>query len=479
MANLIIPRVRVLWGDVNLTSYTGGGGAPEVFSTEGEKGAPIVYDISVNISAEGDGPTAEMKWDPTAKGFAAYEYFVQNPEFMKKQISVEFFYPKGKKIVFMFVWAGQTINYGNDMTVTVKMISELGGLINANLRNTAQAHDEDKGVKFLDAMKKNQKQFGLDEFPDLLKFSKSAEEYANKATTVSVYGSDVTFGSSTANIAKQMGAVTFGNNIEKANVIIFTPYSYKGSKEEVIDASTVQGGTSPDPSKRYGYILGPAIIDTLTRSAMWKPPQQDNNRTPASQPIVINPKDNKDKIQKPTSNPQEKSGTAASKPTSAPLGTANNRGSSNVQALSNPEAPDRQNALNQEKAAELQMSTFMCPLLVGVKPHDIVFVPSLSGKYIEDWIVQNVSYTQSNGNVTVNLDATRIIGTGTPMQETIGENFKKIAKDKKLIGPDASLESWEKYAWGLPSQAGTPSASDAAAKEAAEVKYYNDRYGEA
>ena len=479
MANLIIPRVRVLWGDVNLTSYTGGSGAPEVFSTEGEKGAPIVYDISVNISAEGDGPTAEMKWDPTAKGFAAYEFFVQNEEFMKKQISVEFFYPKGKKIVFMFVWAGQTINYGNDMTVTVKMISELGGLINANLRNTAQAHDEDKGVKFLDAMKKNQKQFGLDGFPDLLKFSKSAEEYANKATTVSVYGSDVTFGSSTANIAKQMGAVTFGNNIEKANVIIFTPYSYKGSKEEVIDASTVQGGTSPDPSKRYGYILGPAIIDTLTRSAMWKPPQQDNNKTPASQPVVIDAKKNKDKVQKQVSNPQEKSGTTAAKPTSSPLGTANNRGSSNVQALSNPEAPDRQNALNQEKAAELQMSTFMCPLLVGVKPHDIVFVPSLSGKYIEDWIVQNVSYTQSNGNVTVNLDATRIIGTGTPMQEKIGENFKKIAKDKKLIGPDASLESWEKYAWGLPSQAGTPSASDAAAKEAAEVKYYNDRYGEA
>ena len=479
MANLIIPRVRVLWGDVNLTSYTGGGGAPEVFFTEGEKGAPIVYDISVTISAEGDGPTASMKWDPTSKGFAAYEYFVQNEEFMKKQISIEFFYPKGKKIVFMFVWAGQTINYGNDMTITVKMTSELGGLINANLRNTAQAHDEEKGVKFLDAMKKNQKQFGLDEFPDLLKFSKSAEEYANKATTVSVYGSDVTFGTSTANIARQMGASTFGNNIEKANVIIFAPYSYKGSKEEVIDASTVQGGTSPDPSKRYGYILGPAIIDTLTRTASWKPPQQDNNRTPASQPIVIDAKKNKDKIQKQVSNPQEKAGTTANKPTSSPLGTANNRGSSNVQALNNPEAPDRQNALNQEKAATLDMNTFMCPLLVGIKPNDIVFVPSLSGKYIEDWIVQDVSYTQSNGNVTVNLNATRIIGTGTPMQETIGENFKKIAKDKKLIGPDASLEGWEKYAWGLPSQAGTPSASDAAAKEAAEVKYYNDRYGEA
>jgi len=479
MANLIIPRVRVLWGDVNLTSYTGGGGAPEVFKLEEEKGASIVYDISVNISAEGDGPTAEMKWDPTAKGFAAYEFFVQNEEYMKKQISVEFFYPQGKKIVFMFVWAGQSINYGNDMTITVKMTSELGGIVNANLRNTAQAHDEEKGIKFLDAMKKNQKQFGLDEFPDLLKFSTAAEEYANKATAISIYGSDMTFGSSTANIAKQMGAVTFANNVGKANIIIFAPYSYKGSKEEVLDASDVEGGTTPDPAKRYGYILGPSIINTLTRSASWKPPQQDNTKTPSSQPVVIDAKKNKDKVQNPVTNPQNKSGTTAAKPTSSPLGTANNRGSSNVQALSNPEAPDRQNANNQEKAAELQMNTFMCPLLVGIKPHDIVFVPSLSGKYIEDWIVQNVSYAQSNGNVTVNLDATRVIGTGTPMQEKIGEKFKKIAEEKKLIGPNASLESWDKYAWGLPTKKGTPSATDAAAKEAAEVKYYNDRYGEA
>ena len=479
MANLIIPRVRVLWGDVNLTSYTGGGGAPEVFKTEGEKGASIVYDITVDISAEGDGPKAQMKWDPTAKGFAAYEFFVQNEEYMKKQISIEFFYPQGKKIVFMFVWAGQSINYGNDMTITVKMTSELAGIVNANLRNTAQAHDEEKGIKFLDAMKKNQKQFGLDEFPDLLKFSTAAEEYANKATAISIYGSDMTFGSSTANIAKQMGSVTFANNIEKANIVIFAPYSYKGSKEEVIDASEREGGKSPDPEKRYGYILGPSIINTLTRSASWKPPQQDNTKTPSSQPVVIDAKKNKDKVQNPVTNPQNKSGTTAAKPTSSPLGTANNRGSSNVQALSNPEAPDRQNANNQEKAAELQMNTFMCPVLVGIKPHDIVFVPSLSGKYIEDWIVQNVSYTQSNGTVTINVDATRVIGTGTPMQEKIGEKFKKIAEEKNLIGPNASLESWDKYAWGLPTKKGTPSATDAAAKEAAEVKYYNDRYGEA
>ena len=447
MANLRIPRVRVFWGDVSLTSYVGGGGAPEVFSTEGERGAPIVYDVSVTVNSEGEGPTGEFKWDPTGPGFAAYEFFVTSEEYMKKTITVEFFYPDGKKIVFIFVWAGQSINYGNNMEITVKLVSELAGLINANIRSTAQANDEDKGATFLDSMKRTQKQYGLEKFKDLLKFSGQAEKYASKATLISAYGSDSTFGANIANTAKQMGASTFGSNIGEASVIIFAPYSYKGSKDEVIDASSLQAGQSPDPTKRYGYILGPSIIDTLTRTAIWKPPQQDNTKTPSSQLVTQAPKKDKDRIQNPTSNPQEKSGTTAAQATTSPLGITVNKASSNIQALNNPEAPDRQNALNQEKAADLQMSTFLCPVLVGIKPYDIVFVPSFSGKFIEDWIVDSVSYTQSNGKITVAIGANRVIGTGTPMQKAPADKFKALAEGKKLIGANASLESWDEYAW--------------------------------
>lgn len=471
MANLRIPRVRVFWGDINLTSYTGGGGAPEVFTTEGEEGAPIVYDITVTVNAEGEGPTGEFKWDPTAKAFAVYEYLVTNEEYMKKQITVEFFYPDGKKIVFVFVWAGQSINYGNNMEVTVKLVSELAGLINANVRSTAQANDEDKGATFIDSMKRTQKQYGLEGFKNLLKFSSQAEQYASKATLISAYGTDTTFGANIANTAKQMGASTFGSNIGEAQVIIFAPYSYKGSKDEVIDASSLQAGQSPDPSKRYGYILGPSIIDTLTRTAIWKPPQQDNTKTPASQPVARDPKRAKNEIQNPVSNPQEKSGTTAAKATTSPLGVTVNKASSNIQALNNLEAPDRQNALNQEKAADLQMSTFLCPVLVGIKPYDIVFVPSLAGKFIEDWIVDSVSYTQSNGKITVSIGANRIIGTGTPMQKAPADKFKAIAEGKKLIGPDASLESWDNYAW----MSSSPKAPVAETEE----QYYNRIYGEA
>ena len=98
MANLRIPRVRVFWGDINLTSYKGGGGAPKVFTTKGEKEGPIVYDVTVTVNAEGEGPTGEFKFDPTGPGFAVYEYLVTNEEYMKKQITVEFFTLTAKKL---------------------------------------------------------------------------------------------------------------------------------------------------------------------------------------------------------------------------------------------------------------------------------------------------------------------------------------------------------------------------------------------
>jgi hypothetical protein len=119
-----------------------------------------------------------------------------------------------------------------------------------------------------------------------------------------------------------------------------------------------------------------------------------------------------------------------------------------VQSKENPYGPDRQNALNQEKNAKLNFSTFMCPLLVGIKPHDILYIPSLSGQFMEDWIVQSVGYSAQNGSVEVSVQASRVVGLGTPMNEEAAKKFKESATSQGLIGPNATLEAWEKYAWG-------------------------------
>ena len=51
---------------------------------------------------------------------------------------------------------------------------------------------------------------------------------------------------------------------------------------------------------------------------------------------------------------------------------------------------------------------WMVPYLVGIKPRDIVAIPSLAGDFIEDWVVTDVSYTQQDtGEVMVSIQGVR------------------------------------------------------------------------
>ena len=444
------PRVRVFWGDINLSAYNGDQGFP--------KDTPVVYDIQVDSADQTEGGTGSMRWDPTGPGGALYEWFVTKEEYMKKQITVEFFYPRGKKIVFYFVWAGQDISYGNDMTITIKLQSELAGLVNANPRNVAQAYDEKKGTGMVNAMDKIKNQFGVEKYKDIIQYNPFTLEYWKQVKIGTYYANDTTLGGGVSQLAKQTGDKVTANNIGGSSLIVFPPYSWKDPKTkkepEVLNGFTDIGtGKSPDPKQRYGYILGPAIISSMKREASLPPPQKTNTNTPNTQQFVTNTKDSKTTASqnpKPAPTAAAQNQTAAAKPTSSPIGTANGRANPGTGFVANPYGPDRQNALNQENVSKLSLDTLMCPLLVGVKPNDILFIPSFTGNFMEDWEVKSVGYTQSNGNVTVNIQATRIFANSSPMNKTAYDKFLAFAKQQGLIGPDATLENWDAYAWSLP-----------------------------
>jgi hypothetical protein len=442
---LLSPRVRVLWGDINLSAYNGKLPFPQ--------GAPLVYDVEVDLQAEGEGPTGSFKWDPTGPGMKVYELFVTSKEYMQKYITVEFFYPQRKKMTLFFTWAGQSINYGNDMTITVKLQSRLSGLVNANQRNVAQSYEEKKGSAVPNVYDRTQEQYGV---KGIVEYNEYALQHLKTVKLENVYANDSTLGSVVGQIAKQTGDQTFPSNIGTEKIIIFPPYSQKtgGKEQEVLNGATDIGvGQAPDPKKRYGYVVGPAVFNTLQRDSTWKPPQQSNDNTPGSQPFAKDPKkDSSTVTQNPPAQPQT-STQATTKPTSSPLGTSSARPNPGVRNKDNPLGPDRQNALNNEKSAKLQMDTLMCPVLVGIKPHDIIFVPSLTGDFMEDWIVQSVGYSQNNGQVNVNIAASRIFGNASPMNKAAYNKFLAFAKNLGLVGPNANLEAWDLYAWGKP---GTP-----------------------
>lgn len=431
--NLILPRVRVMWGDINLSNYNGSiGGFPE--------NEPLVFDVRANLAAENEGPTAEMKWNPTGPAMKVYEYMVKS--YMNKAIVVEFFYSGGRNLPLIFMWSGQSINYGNDMGITIKMVSELAGKVNGNIRSTAQT-GEKKPTGYLE---RTAKQFSVDY--GIFKFNEGTKKHWDeKVTLANMYGNDWTLGNAASQIAKQTGDVPTANNIGEASIVFFPPFSYPGTKPNEVEIATPQSGM-PDVKKRYGYILGPSIINTITRTSDWKPPQQDNNNMPGKQTKARKPTTEPHTQQNPPTTPQ-KNVEQTGKPTSSPIGTSSNRANLAILNKDNPEGPNRSNAINDEKGSKLDLDTLMCPLLCGIKPHDVLYVPSLSGDFIEDWIVQEVGYSQNNGQVNINLQATRVYGLGTAMNQKEAEKFKQYAESIGLIGKNASLDNWDKYAWDL------------------------------
>jgi hypothetical protein len=438
--NLIIPRVRVTWGDVNLSAYNGKGGFP--------KDHPLVYDVEVQLQSQTQSPTASFKWDPTGPGFAEYEFFISSEDYMKTRIYIDFFYPGSKRLRLAFVWAGQSINYGNDMSVTVKLLSELSGIVAAEIRSVTQAYDEKKGATFIDSINRGIKQYALPN-AQILRYNEKAKKDLEKAKLISNYGgADQTFGAFLSRTVQENGNTAFANNIEEPNIVVFTPFSWDKDGEVLNGVTDIKPDTSPDPTKRYGYFAGPSIINSLSRESMWQPPQQSNQNNPNKQ---AQPRDQVtgQYVKRPPALASQIGAESTSGATSSPSGTSNARANPGIQNKDNPDGPKKQIILNDEGSADMSFQTLMIPALVGIKPYDIVYIPSFKGDYIEDWIVDSVNYDQNNGNVSISVQAKRSLGLGTPMNEKAAEKFKGIAEGLGLIGPNATLEAWERYAWTL------------------------------
>ena len=118
-----------------------------------------------------------------------------------------------------------------------------------------------------------------------------------------------------------------------------------------------------------------------------------------------------------------------------------------------PMVAKKKEALELENSSKLTFDTFMVPLLVGIKPHDIVYVPSLTGEYIEDWIVNDVNYKQTDGAVVIGISATRVYGSGELMNKKEGQKFQNIVKNDLK-----TLKDLDNYAWydESPSQSSSP-----------------------
>lgn len=438
--NLLIPIVEVYWGKTNLTSYDG--------PVRAIKGEPVVFKVEAHLEAQGTGPTASLSWNPSGPGYDAYKDLVDNH--INETISITYGYRGKKMINLKFIWGGQDISYGNSMAIKVHLLSELCGVINADTRSPANV--KDTGMTLYDAVSKTEKLYGVDSFK-LVSYSETALKDMKAAKIQSQYGQDQTFGSEMSKLAQQNGNLVFPNSIGTTNLVIFTPFTWE--KGDVVkDGAAIPAKQSPDPQVRYGYLVGPSIINSLERRFQWVPPQQTSRATPSTQKTPV--KKSKEK-QAEGGRASDNAAAVSQKPGAVRGSNTRSRGT-NIQNLQNPDAAAKQICLQQETAATLSFNTFLTPVLVGIKPYDLVYVPSLTGNDIEDWIVNAVDYDQTDGGVNVSVTASRTYGVGgTLMNKESGAKFHDLAKKLK------TLSDWEGYAWGQSVAAATTSTPAAVA----------------
>jgi rare lipoprotein A (peptidoglycan hydrolase) len=418
------------------------------------------------------------------------------------------------------------------MGIEIKLVSELEGIFNTVTRNVAQSN-EDSGAPATEVLSKGEKQFGTE---GIFQYTKKAKEDNTKFLIRDNYSEDVTLTSFGKNILEQGGDYAMPNAIGKAGIIVHTPYSW--DTEPIAEPAG-----DPDPSKRYGYFLGPSIYNSIERSYEWEPPQvstgsQSDSQTrvtPAKGSVIASwygpgfignktangevftgagqtaahkslPFGTKVKVTNQNNGlstvvtindrgpyiagreldlsqaaaqkigmtssgtapvtmeilnkPQADNKGLVSKPTTAPVGTFGAKPNPGVRSFENPNGPKKQEMGREEGQATLSVSTLMVPALVGVKPIDVLFIPAFDGGFIEDWKVTDVEYAQSGGSgeITVSIQASRIYGSGSLMNK-VGEEWLQKANSLGLVGENASIANWERYAWKLDGSSPAPNSS--------------------
>ena len=483
--DLLIPRCEVYWGDENITFFKGAEKWP---GSDGPQ--PLVYNVKVSIHEEGQTPSGSMSWNPSALAYKEYERLVK--EKYDQTIVVKYYYSGGPAIAFSFVWAGQTESYGRNMDIIVRLYSELDGICEGYIKSFVTVEN---GVTLLRTLGGLEELYGIKLalnrlYPNnatpktLISFAEGVGEELGKVKVLSNYSEGTTFSQSVENIVGQNGNIAFFHNLisrlpsggngyvssDLPGVVIFPPYSWLGKKLEngklveigyskedyykLVSYKTRSLGTNSFayPTGRSGYFLGPAMIDSMTKTSEWSPGQKTRRNTRSTNPKVqrFDAILGETKITFKSVEDVKNQIAQNAKNTNGAGGTFGSISRPGMRLEGNEEGEFKKHLLQKERTAKLSVNLFMCPALTGIKPCDIIFIPNYSGESLEDWIVNSVEYEQSDGGVNLSIQASRTYGLGTFMNSQIGKNWLYVAVNTLgLVGKFGSIENWVRYAWSL------------------------------
>ena len=422
VGRLIQPLIKLVWGPTDLTEYPVGSG-PE----------PIFYGVKVNLQEKDAVPTLEFKFNPNPIAFAAFLECKNN--YVDQPIVLTLGYESGSQLLLKFFYAGCAFSSGHEMDVTVYAVSQTKGAwtnnrVNFTMKEPIPLSDFPALVKEKCGSACKDIEF---EFVGIAAEDAPKIEIKHAAINQSPHKTIV-------DIARANGMLTSIN--PEGKLIIHYPYNLTGENE----ADKANSAPKPkyDGVIRNVYVLGPGLLNVFNREQRYNVGQTNFDFSNAFTSPVAFEQDNKkvtDVKTIPGVTPAEQPGTQTSGTTGNAHPTVAQSGTEKTAAT----LKDARAAWAQESTTTCSANFFMVPYIVGIKPRDIVAVPSLNSDspYYEDWIVESVTYSQDDGaNVEISISGKRPFpGEGRLVD---GGTDGAI---KALIAANRDTKSWHKLYW--------------------------------
>ena len=429
MANgmLLQPYVRVEAGDVNLSYFDIGGGEMEY----------LVHSVSVNLSkGEKSAPTCNFKLAATPVGF---EWFSNGGRelFIKEPFTITFGFPGGSEFPTTYAYAGLSLDTGMSPSITIDGTSAIKGTWTDN-KISFTMEDEMSLLELPDFLKKKAGKGG-----ELLNFvwAGGTQEDASKVMIKMNRINQTPHVILTEQLKEHGMRVTTQDTAMDGTVVIDYSPGKQGELEKDKPEVAEKGG-DPKAGQRRVFILGPGLIDTISRKQKLNLGQASTGGAEGTKSTVSTETEQKDSAQKGILSQQS---SAQSSNLEGGTGPADKAKANSETTVPSPNSKEARAALTKMLSTSMSANFPMLPNMVGIKPRDMVVVPSMkAGGYMEDYEVTSVKYDMdNNGGVKISISGERPFTGDENMLDA-----SSIASIRSICDSLTTADSWNAFYWG-------------------------------
>ena len=423
---LLQPYVRVEVGDVNL-SY---------FDIAGEK-EYLVHSVSVSLTkGEKSAPTCSFQLAANPAGFEWFsgegrELLITEP------FTITFGFPGGSEFPTTYAYAGLSLTTGSSPAITIDGTSAIKGTWTDN-KISFTMEEEMSLLELPDFLKKKSGKGG-----ELLNFvwAGGTQEDAAKVMVKMNRINQTPHVILTEQLKEHGMRITTQDTAMDGTVVIdYTP-GKEGELEK--DAPEVaKTGSAPQAGQRRVFILGPGLVENIVRKQKLNLGQSSTGGAEGTKSTVSTETAQSESAQKGILSQQSAAQSANEEGSTGP---ADKSKANSETTVPSPNSKEARAALTKMLSTSMNANFPMLPNLVGIKPRDMVVIPSMkAGGYMEDYEVTSVKYDMdNNGGVKISISGERPF-TGDENMLDSGS----IQSIRSICDSLTTVDSWNAFYWG-------------------------------